>query len=106
MCLAPCFKGCSDEDYAEEVIRVRNYFESNGDSLLREISAQRDQASANLEFENAAALHARLEKLHPLSGAVAGDRPPHRPAQRADRSAQRGQRNAFASSALTAGRAL
>jgi excinuclease UvrABC nuclease subunit len=66
MCLAPCFKGCSDEEYAEEVIRVRNYFESNGDSLMREISAQRDQASANLEFENAAALHARLDKLHPL----------------------------------------
>jgi excinuclease ABC subunit C len=66
MCLAPCFKGCSDEDYAEEVIRVRNYFESNGDSLLREIQAQRDQASANLEFENAAALHARIDKLHPL----------------------------------------
>ena len=66
MCLAPCFKGCTDEDYAEEVSRVRNYFESNGQSLVREIAGQRDQASANLEFENAAASHARLEKLHPI----------------------------------------
>jgi excinuclease ABC subunit C len=66
MCLAPCFKGCTDEDYADEVSRVRNYFESNGESLVREISGQRDQASANLEFENAAALHLRLEKLHPI----------------------------------------
>jgi excinuclease ABC subunit C len=66
MCLAPCFKGCTDEDYAEEVSRVRNYFESNGDSLVREISAQRDQASAGLEYENAASLHARLEKLQPM----------------------------------------
>jgi excinuclease UvrABC nuclease subunit len=66
MCLAPCFKGCSDEEYAEEVIRVRNYFESSGDSLMREIQAQRDQASANLEFENAATLHARIDKLHPV----------------------------------------
>lgn len=68
MCLAPCFKGCTDEDYAEEVSRVRNYFESNGESLVREISAQRDKASADLEYEDAASLHARLEKLQPLLG--------------------------------------
>jgi excinuclease ABC subunit C len=63
MCLAPCFKGCSDEEYHAEVVRVQTYFDSGGDSLLREMSAQRDQASANLEFENAAALHARIDKL-------------------------------------------
>ncbi len=33
---------------------------------MREISQQRDQASTNLEFENAAALHARVEKLKPV----------------------------------------
>lgn len=66
MCLAPCFKGCSDEDYSAEVRRVQAYFDSNGESLLREIAAQRDQASASLEFENAANLHTRLEKLQPL----------------------------------------
>lgn len=66
MCLAPCFNGCTDEDYADEVSRVRKYFESNGESLVREISGQRDQASANLEFEVAAALHSRLDKLHPI----------------------------------------
>jgi excinuclease ABC subunit C len=66
MCLAPCFKGCSDEDYAAEVSRVQAYFDSGGESLVREISTQRDQASASLEFENAAALHARMEKLQPL----------------------------------------
>ena len=65
MCLAPCFKGCSDEEYAAEVTRVQAYFESNGGSLVREIAAARDAASANLEFENAAAQHARLEKLKP-----------------------------------------
>jgi excinuclease ABC subunit C len=44
---------------------VQAYFDTGGDSLLREISAQRDAASANLEFENAATLHARLDKLKP-----------------------------------------
>jgi len=68
MCLAPCFKGCSDEEYRAEVSRVQAYFDSGGESLVREISAQRDAASTNLEFENAAALHARLDKLKPVLG--------------------------------------
>jgi len=66
MCLAPCFKGCSDQEYALEVGRVQAYFDTAGDSLVREISLQRDRASAGLDFEEAAALHARLEKLKPL----------------------------------------
>jgi len=68
MCLAPCFQGCTDEEYGAEVGRVQAYFESGGDSLVREISAARDDASTGLEFEEAAAQHARLEKLKPLLG--------------------------------------
>ena len=63
MCLAPCFKGCTDEEYAAEVGRVREYFASGGQSLVREIEKMRDDASANLDFEAAAALHTRLEKV-------------------------------------------
>jgi excinuclease UvrABC nuclease subunit len=66
MCLAPCFKGCTDEEYSSEVNRVQTYFDSGGESLTREFSAQRDAASANLAFEDAAAIHGRLEKLKPL----------------------------------------
>jgi excinuclease ABC subunit C len=66
MCLAPCFKGCSDEEYRAEVSRVQAYFDTRGESLVREISVQRDAASANLEFENASALHLRLDKLKPV----------------------------------------
>ena len=66
MCLAPCFKGCTDEEYAAEVNRVRAFLDTQGDSLVREISAQRERASAQLRFEDAAALHARLEKLKPV----------------------------------------
>ena len=68
MCLAPCFKGCTDQEYTHEVGRVQAYFDSGGDSLVREIAAQRDQASTNLQFEDAAALHAKLDKLKPLIG--------------------------------------
>jgi excinuclease ABC subunit C len=68
MCLAPCFKGCTDDDYHAEVARVQAYFDSSGDSLVREITVGRDQASSSLEFENAAALHATAEKLKPVLG--------------------------------------
>jgi excinuclease ABC subunit C len=66
MCLAPCFKGCTDEDYSAEVNRVQAYFDSRGESLAREFSAQRDAASTDLAFEDAAAIHVRLEKLKPV----------------------------------------
>jgi len=66
MCLAPCFKGCTNEDYTDEVNRVRTYFDSAGDSLLRELSSEREAASAGLAFEDAAAIHARVEKLYPI----------------------------------------
>jgi excinuclease ABC subunit C len=65
MCLAPCFNGCSDQEYSREVDRVRAYFDSGGESLVREFSLERDAASANLAFEDAAAIHVRLEKLKP-----------------------------------------
>jgi hypothetical protein len=44
---------------------VQAYFDSRGESLSREFSAQRESASANLAFEDAAAIHVRLEKLKP-----------------------------------------
>jgi excinuclease ABC subunit C len=68
MCLAPCFKGCTDDEYSAEVKRVQAYFDSGGESLAREFSSGRDSASSELDFENAAAMHARLEKLKPVLG--------------------------------------
>jgi excinuclease UvrABC nuclease subunit len=66
MCLAPCFKGCTDEEYALEVNRVQTYFDSGGQSLIRELSDEREKASADLAFEDAATVHARIEKLRPI----------------------------------------
>jgi excinuclease UvrABC nuclease subunit len=63
MCLAPCFKGCTDEEYQSEIHRVQDFLDSRGESLIAELSAQRDKASADLEFESAASLHARVEKV-------------------------------------------
>src|SRR3979490_3099599 len=68
MCRPPRRKGCRDEYSKEEVGRVQDYFDSGGESLVRQLSGQREAASANLEFENAAALHTRIEKLKPVLG--------------------------------------
>jgi excinuclease ABC subunit C len=62
MCLAPCFKGCTDEEYRQELQRVLAFLESDGVSLVDELEAERDRASAQLEFEVAAHAHHRLDK--------------------------------------------
>jgi excinuclease UvrABC nuclease subunit len=66
MCLAPCYKGCSDEEYGHEVGRVRAFFDTGGESLSRELATQRQRASEELAFEEAAAIHTKLEKLKHL----------------------------------------
>ncbi|MBI1741285.1 MAG: hypothetical protein HY233_12325 [Acidobacteriales bacterium] len=66
MCLAPCFRGCTDDEYRSEVVRVEDFLDSRGESLKRQFAAERDDASTKLEFENAAAIHARLDKLAPV----------------------------------------
>jgi len=66
MCLAPCYKGCTDEEYRAEVGRVQEFFDTGGESLVREFARQRDRASAELAFEDAAAVHTKIDKLKPL----------------------------------------
>jgi excinuclease ABC subunit C len=63
MCLAPCFKGCTDEAYATEVARVQEYFDSGGQSLLRELETERERLSSELDFEGAAAQHAKIARI-------------------------------------------
>jgi hypothetical protein len=63
MCLAPCFKGCSDEEYLAETRRVEAFIASRGETLIDPSAEERHAASAALEFEKAAALHAKVEKI-------------------------------------------
>jgi excinuclease UvrABC nuclease subunit len=66
MCLAPCFKGCTDDEYRAEVVRVQDFLDTRGESLKRQLAVERDDASKNLDFENAATIHGRLDKLTPV----------------------------------------
>ncbi len=61
-CLAPCYGGCSDERYSVEAGAVHAFFASRGESLKQVSAAERDEASARLDFEGAAAAHGRRLK--------------------------------------------
>jgi len=69
MCLAPCFAGCTKEEYDAEVGRVLEALETTGNTLVQEVEREREAASEALDFERAAALHKRLEKI---SGVLRG----------------------------------
>jgi excinuclease ABC subunit C len=62
MCLAPCFAGCSKEEYDVEVGRVVAFLGTGGASLMAELEREREAASEALDFERAAAVHRRVEK--------------------------------------------
>ncbi|HEV2350422.1 MAG TPA: UvrB/UvrC motif-containing protein [Terriglobia bacterium] len=64
MCLAPCFAGCTDEQYQGEVGRVVAFLDAGGQSLVRALEGERAQAAESLEFEQAAKVHRRIEKVH------------------------------------------
>jgi excinuclease UvrABC nuclease subunit len=63
MCLAPCYKGCTDERYAEESVAVQSFLATRGDSRLVVLRSERDAASEKLAFEDASALHAQVQNV-------------------------------------------
>jgi excinuclease ABC subunit C len=63
MCLAPCFAGCTKEEYDTEVQRLVQFLDTNGGSLRGALEGEREQASEKLDYEQAAALHKKIEKV-------------------------------------------
>jgi hypothetical protein len=63
MCMEPCKGACTREEYAAEASRVREFLETNGESMLTELAAQREAASEAMDFEGAAAVHKQWEKV-------------------------------------------
>jgi excinuclease ABC subunit C len=63
MCLAPCFKGCSDERYQQEAAEVFAFLATRGGSMISRLESERNTASEAMEFERAAAIHQRMQKV-------------------------------------------
>jgi excinuclease ABC subunit C len=72
MCLAPCFAGCTKQEYDAEVGRVLSTLETTGSALIEGIEREREAASQALDFEHAAGLHKRLEKASSVLRALPG----------------------------------
>jgi hypothetical protein len=65
-CLAPCNQACTPEGasaYAAEAAAVRRFFDTHGESMVVDIGLEREEASAAMEFEKAAALHTQWHKV-------------------------------------------
>ena len=70
MCLAPCFAGCTKEDYDLELNRVLQTLESGGAFLTGAMEREREAASEATDFERAAALHKKLDKINSVLRAL------------------------------------
>jgi excinuclease UvrABC nuclease subunit len=66
MCLRPCQEVVNASEYLGEVRRVEEFLGQNGKGLLQSITAARDRFSEEMNFEEAARQHQRLERVNRL----------------------------------------
>jgi excinuclease ABC subunit C len=69
MCLRPCQQAVSREEYLSEVGRVEEFLRGDGAALLNITAAARDRLSQEMNFEEAARQHKRLERIEEVLGA-------------------------------------
>src|ERR1019366_10094640 len=65
-CLAPCNQACTPEGaaaYTAEAAAVEAFFATHGESMLAQLTAEREAASIELDFERAARVHAQWQKV-------------------------------------------
>ncbi len=66
-CLRPCQLVVGPVEYATEVKKLTEFLETSGESLKEAVSHARERASENMEFEEAARQHRRLEKVEAVA---------------------------------------
>ncbi len=65
-CLAPCNQAHTPEGaaaYTAEAAAVKAFFDTRGESMIIDLGREREEASAAMEFERAAALHTQWHKV-------------------------------------------
>ena len=63
-CLRPCQCAVTAQEYASEAQRVADFLATNGKSAAGALGSAREKASVDLDFERAAQIHKRLEKVN------------------------------------------
>lgn len=67
-CLRPCQQVVSREEYGSEAGRVAEFLTSDGAALISVTTAARDRLSAEMDFEEAARQHKKLERIQCVLG--------------------------------------
>src|SRR5207248_648486 len=68
-CLRPCQCAVTAEEYRSEVRRVMDFRSSKGKGPIAILSAARDRAADQTDFEEAAHIHKRIEKMREAAAA-------------------------------------
>ncbi|MBM3794852.1 MAG: hypothetical protein FJW31_12450 [Acidobacteria bacterium] len=66
-CLRPCQQAVSPQEYATEGARIAEFLETRGQATVDKVALQRDRASEQMEFELAAQLHQRHDRIEAVS---------------------------------------
>ena len=62
-CIEPCKQACTKDEYAAEAAAVKAFLDTHGESMLTRIAQERERASEEMEFEQAAQLHEQFQKV-------------------------------------------
>jgi excinuclease ABC subunit C len=65
-CLGPCVGGCTASEYDERVRLVRSFLDGNDDGPMETLRAGMQTASDQMDFERAAVLRDKLQRLESL----------------------------------------
>lgn len=65
-CTAPCAAKISKEDYRRDIDRFSRFLDSKRSVVLREMKAEMEEASTNLDFEKAAILRDQIKAINKL----------------------------------------
>lgn len=65
-CLGPCVGGCTESEYLERVALARAFLDGRDDGPLAMLRSGMEQASDRLEFERAASMRDKLQRLEAL----------------------------------------
>lgn len=68
MCLRPCQEAVSPEEYRSEAGRLADFLNRDGTGLLNAARGARDRLSEEMDFEEAARQHKRLERIQAVIG--------------------------------------
>lgn len=67
-CLRPCQQAVGVDEYRGEAERVAEFFRTNGKSLLGSAESARERLSVEMDFEGAALMHQRCQRIQEVLG--------------------------------------